>query len=128
MAKGTYCKAVWVARVPAVLYALFLMVFSFDVFGGAGVTLKEIGTFLIHSIPSILILLLVFVTWKRPRLTGLFFVLLAGGFAVYFLATHRDEIASYFLLSVIPAAIGVIYLLCGIAKRDAKTDEKAQIT
>ena len=45
MIQGTITKAVWIARVPAVLYALFLMLFSFDVFGGAGVTAKEIGAF-----------------------------------------------------------------------------------
>ena len=126
MIQGTITKAVWIARVPAVLYALFLMLFSFDVFGGAGVTAKEIGAFLLHCVPSFLILLLVFVTWKRPRLTGLFFILLAAGFAVYFLFTKQRDVASYYLLSVIPAAVGVIYLLCGIAKKDAAQEEKAQ--
>jgi len=119
MIKGTYTKAVWIPRVLAVLYALFLMIFSFDVFGDAGVTAKEIGDFLVHSVPSFLILLLVFVTWKWPRLTGLFFILLSAGFAVYFLVTKEQEVASYYLMSLIPGAIGVIYLLCGIKKKDA---------
>lgn len=62
---------VWTPRVLLILFALFLVIFSFDVFeeGRSG---TQIGIALIvHNIPTMLLLLVVFAAWRREWI-GLF--------------------------------------------------------
>ena len=67
----------WAPRLSLILFALFLVIFSFDVFG-AGKSATQIGTeLLIHNIPSMILGLVVFAAWRREWIGFLVCVVLA---------------------------------------------------
>lgn len=74
----------WAPRVAAILIILFISLFSLDVFEMEASPLELLGGFLIHNIPSIAMLVLLALAWKRPAVG--FMAFLAAGilFALFF--------------------------------------------
>lgn len=78
----------WLVRLPrvaAILFIFFLTLFSLDVFGMEGSFWMKLGGFVIHSIPSILLVIALVLAWRWPWV----------GFGVFMLA------ALFFLRSMI---------------------------
>jgi hypothetical protein len=74
----------WAPRIAAILIILFVGLFSLDVFDTQASPLELLGGFLIHNIPSIVMLVLLILAWKRPAV-GFWAFLAAGAlFAVFF--------------------------------------------
>lgn len=90
----------WSPRLAALLIILFVGLFSLDVFGMGGSPLEVLGAFLMHSIPSIVMLVVLVFAWKRPVVGFVAFLLVAAGFIVFFV---RDIYAlTNLLLFVLP--------------------------
>ena len=109
-------KFIWIPRILGIAFALFLMLFSFDVFEN-GVSLEALGGFMIHSLPSFLLLIFITLSWKTPAATGVLFFLAA----LFFLAFFRtyDEWTSFLIISVLPAVIGLLFFIAGALKAPA---------
>lgn len=73
----------WVPRIAAAVIIFFITLFSLDVFDMGGTILEQIGAFLIHSIPSIVMVTLLVFAWRRP-MVGFVAFLIAG---IFFLRT-----------------------------------------
>ncbi len=118
-----YGKALMIPRVLAIAYALFVLVFSFDDFG-SGSTGQQTTGFIIHSMPSILLIAAVVSAWNKPKLCGVLFLAVAAVFAVFLIivrlraATLEDMILQLSLLSGIPAVIGALFLILGRKKKE----------
>ncbi|NER09636.1 hypothetical protein SAMN06265375_101850 [Muriicola jejuensis] len=66
----------WSPRVLGILAILFISIFALDAFE-PGLTLwQQLGAFLIHLIPSFVLLLLLLIAWKREMLGGILFFIL----------------------------------------------------
>lgn len=117
-------KFIWIPRFFGIAFALFLILFSFDVFEN-GVNAEAFGGFLMHSVPSFLLLIFIALSWKTPAATGLLFVL-AG---LFFLVRFRtyDEWTSFFVLSVLPAVIGLLFFVASILKSTASPPVAAAV-
>lgn len=90
----------WAPRVAAIMIVLFISLFSLDVFEMAASPLELLGGFLVHNIPSIGILALLFFAWKRPAVGFVAFLVAAALFAFFF---ARDSYAlGNLLLFVFP--------------------------
>jgi hypothetical protein len=90
----------WAPRMAALLIILFTGLFSLDVFGEALTPLETLGAFLMHNIPSILMLLVLAFAWKRPVVGFWAFLVVAIAFVIFFV---RDIFAlTNLLLFVIP--------------------------
>ena len=74
----------WAPRVAAILIILFVGLFSLDVFEIEASPLELLGGFIMHNIPSIVMLVLLIFAWKRPAVG--FVAFLAAGilFAIFF--------------------------------------------
>jgi hypothetical protein len=100
---------IWIPRALIILLALFMGLFSLDVFEMNADLWKIIAGFLIHNIPSILLLLTLWFTWNRPFFGGVFFVFLAALITIFF---HTYEAAVTFLaFSVPPLVAGILFFL-----------------
>jgi hypothetical protein len=73
----------WAPRIAAILIIFFVSLFSLDVFGMDGTPLELLAGFLIHSLPSIFMILMLFFAWRRP-MVGFIAFLLAGLFFLRF--------------------------------------------
>jgi uncharacterized membrane protein YidH (DUF202 family) len=90
----------WSPRLAAVLIILFTGLFSLDVFGTGASPLEVLGAFLMHNIPSITMLVLLIIAWKRPVVGFAAFLVVAVAFTILFV---RDFYAlSNLLLFVLP--------------------------
>jgi len=99
----------WAPRGAALLIILFTGLFSLDVFGMGGSPLEVLGAFLMHNIPSIVMLVVLVFAWKRPVVGFIAFLVVAAGFIVFFV---RDIYAlTNLLLFVLPLLLiaGLFY-------------------
>ena len=90
----------WAPRVAALLIIFFVGLFSLDVFGTGAPPLEVLVGFLMHNIPSIVMLVLLIVAWNRPVVGFVAFLIAAAAFAILFV---RDIYAlPNLLLFVLP--------------------------
>lgn len=103
----------WLPRILIILFALFLAIFSFDVFDSAS-GLKEIllGLFM-HNLPSLTLIILLIISWKHDLIGGIIFMILAalclvGTFINLFVGWPNPI---FIIGTVIFSSIGVLFLI-----------------
>ena len=90
----------WAPRAAAILIIFFISLFSLDVFEIEATPLELLGGFLIHNIPSIVMIVLLILAWKRPAIGFVAFLISAILFTIFFV---RDiEALPNLLLFVFP--------------------------
>jgi len=109
-------KLIWIPRVLAIVFIVFLMLFSLGTFSGDAPFLKKLGGFFIHSIPSLVLLLVLLIFWKKPLISGSLFILFGVAFAVYF-KTYR--FLSTFLSTAIFLLAGILFVWLGLKAKKA---------
>ncbi len=120
--KRDFQKVILIPRIIMIAYILFLMLFSFDVFGLEGSVLEKIGGFIIHSIPSIAMAVVLGIFWNRPAVSGWAFIGASILFTVFF--KTYEQMGSFLLISLPPLASGVLFLVGSKFVRDARKDQK----
>lgn len=99
----------WIPRVLTIIFILFISLFALDVFSMDTPLYQQIGGFVIHIIPSIIIAIILVVFWKNPYYSGLAYILLAIAFTLFF-HTYQN-FYSFILLSFLPAFIGFLFII-----------------
>ena len=99
----------WAPRVAAILIILFMSLFSLDVFELEGSPLELLAGFLIHNLPSIGMLVLLILAWKRP-VVGLVAFLVAGALFAFFFVRQASDLPNL-LVFVLPMLLiaGLFY-------------------
>ena len=103
----------WAPRVASIMIIFFMSLFSLDVFGMGSSLLEELGGFLMHNIPSFVMLVLLFFAWKRPAVG--FWAFLAAGVVFVIFFVRSIYAISNLLLFVVP-----IWLVAGLFSADWK--------
>ncbi|MDD5681360.1 MAG: hypothetical protein PHI59_09005 [Candidatus Omnitrophica bacterium] len=113
----------WTPRILGIMFVLFLMMFSLDVFQ-SGLTLWQIvvGLFM-HNIPALLLLIVLVISWKHEIVGGIVFIL-AGLFYVLML-TIDSKFEWYMLSWAITIAgpaflVGILFLMNWRNKRNLR--------
>jgi len=103
----------WAARILSVLFIAFLTLFSFDVFGeGTGLG-QEILAFLLHNVPSFVLIILLIVAWKHELAGGVMIALVGLAASAYFFSLNyaRSHSVSTGLRA---AVIGAPFVVVGL--------------
>ncbi len=100
----------WAPRIAAILIIFFVTLFSLDVFEMEAAPLELLAAFLIHSLPSIILIVLLVFAWRRP-VVGFIAFLLAGLFFLRFVVSGQD-LAHFLLFS------GPLFLIAGLFYAD----------
>lgn len=66
----------WAPRILGICFALFLVIFSFDVFGQGQTFGQTVGAFLLHNLPSMILGLILWVAWKKEIVGAIAFSLI----------------------------------------------------
>ncbi|MFH1120623.1 MAG: hypothetical protein V1775_12440 [Bacteroidota bacterium] len=69
----------WLPRILCILAILFISMFALDAFAPGLTIIQQIGGFLIHLIPSFILLALLLVAWKREYTGGIIFTIIGLG-------------------------------------------------
>ncbi|OFW03219.1 MAG: hypothetical protein A3H96_19135 [Acidobacteria bacterium RIFCSPLOWO2_02_FULL_67_36] len=97
----------WAPRVLGLGMALFLSVFALDAFGEGGL-LRNVAGFLIHLIPSFIVLAVLIAAWRRALVGATGFIALA---LIYVVMTWGRFPLSVYLVIAGPLALtGVLFL------------------
>ena len=115
-------KLIWIPRVLAIIFIVFISLFALDAFSGDASFIKKLGGFLRHLIPTLILVLTLLISWKKPLLGGSIFILLSIAFAFFF-KTNRSLLT--FLAVTFPVAlVGILFIAFDLA---AKKREKAAL-
>lgn len=109
----------WTPRIISIIFVCFLALFSLDVFEGNygfwGTTLA----LLIHNIPSLVLLIVLLISWKYEIVGGIAFIL-AG--IIYIILLSKNQFEWYMLswavqISGIAFLIGALFLINWFKKK-----------
>lgn len=99
----------WSPRVLTILFIMFLSLFAFDVFSANAPLIQKIGGFLIHLIPSFLLVCILIISWKKPLVGGVIFLILCVGFTLYF--KTYTSLPTFLTVSIPVVIIGGLFIL-----------------
>lgn len=92
-------KLLYLARGLIIIYSLFIGLFALDTPFGLG--------FFIHLFPTFIFLGTLILTWKKPKLAGVLFILEGIGTIIVF-NTYKDLFVLS-TISLIPILIGILF-------------------
>jgi len=117
----------WTPRILSICFALFLMLFSFDVISPE-LTFWQIalGLFM-HNIPALILLGVAIISWKHEIVGGITFIF--AGFLYMFLVFFSGRFEWYmiswsFIISGPAFLIGILFLINWVKKKKIKLDKK----
>jgi hypothetical protein len=102
----------YIPRVLAILFIIFISLFSLDVFEMEAGFWQKIGGFLIHLIPSYILIIATIIAWKKEFIGGVLFIIFSVALAIW----TRVELASL-LVILPPFIIGILFLVAGRKKQ-----------
>ncbi|PIN93610.1 hypothetical protein COU56_03560 [Candidatus Pacearchaeota archaeon CG10_big_fil_rev_8_21_14_0_10_31_9] len=65
----------WTPRILAILFIIFLAIFSLDVFGNDYTFWETVTGLFMHNIPSLILLIVLIISWKHEIVGGIGFIL-----------------------------------------------------
>jgi len=127
-------KFILLPRILAIVFIAFITLFSLDVFGSGTNIWDAILGFILHSIPSIALIILSIVFWKKPLVMGIIFIATGAFLSVqsligFFSALSQTGEVYGFLISgtivtiALPAIIiGILFIIAN--KRQKKSSSQ----
>jgi hypothetical protein len=110
----TRFRFIWIPRTLMVAFILFLTMFSLDVFSMEGSLLAKLGGFLIHSVPSLILVVVLLVSWKSSLWSGILCLV----FAVAFMLRFQMQGIAEFLMLVLPViVVGALFIVSHFTSR-----------
>ena len=116
----------WTPRILSIIFILFLMLFSLDVFSMGLGFWQAIWALFIHNIPALVLLAVLLVSWKYEIVGGIAFIL-AGIFYIAMILTNAIATGFewYYLswaaqISGVAFLIGILFLIGWFKKKKKK--------
>lgn len=110
VADGLINFLLWTPRILGILFVFFISLFAFDVFETGAGFWKTLLALLGHLIPTFLLILILIVSWKRPWIGGISFLLLGIGYLVW-------KGFAYPIIYVATFLVGILFLLSWIFRK-----------
>lgn len=105
----------WLPRVLAIAYILFISIFALDAFSEEYTLLEMIVGFLVHLLPSFILVIITLIAWKKEFTGGILFIISGVGFTLFF-NTYR-ELISFVLISIPLIVIGLLFIISGKSRK-----------
>lgn len=116
---GKYSNTFWLPRVLGILFVCFLTMFSFDVFEMEGTVISKMVGFLIHNIPSIILILILRFSWTN-ELVGAMGFLIAAIVYVFFALLNAPDVLMALTWSLVIAGPSVVISILFMCERYSK--------
>ena len=116
----------WIPRILCILAILFVSMFALDAFSPGLRWWEQIRDFLIHLIPSYILLLFLWVAWIKEKLGGILFIVIGTITTppVFLLNYHRTGsiwvgIGIVFLITMPFIMVGAMFLISNYLKKNS---------
>ena len=115
----------WLPRIICILAILFVSMFALDAFAPGLSIWQQIGAFLIHLIPSYVLLALLIVAWKWEYIGGIIITIIGIGLSpfVFFLNFNRNHLTASQSLGIILMVtfpfivVGILFIVSHYKKK-----------
>ena len=114
----------WVPRILCILAILFISLFAADSFAPGLTIWQQLGAFLIHLIPSFILLALLIVAWKWELIGGIIFIVIALALSPFvFMLNYKNNHSvgmSFGIIAVITlpfAIVGILFIVSYYMKK-----------
>jgi chromate transport protein ChrA len=104
----------WIPRTLAVLFIIFISLFALDVFGDRDNLSDIILGLIVHLVPSIILVILLLVSWKCEKIGGALFIVAGIIFTIFF-NTYKD-IMTFLIISGPVFLIGILFWVSAVKK------------
>jgi hypothetical protein len=110
MQKKHYATALyWAPRIMGILFIIFISMFALDVFSEGYSFWQTIIALGMHLIPSIILLLFLFLAWRWESIGG--FIFIGLGILYIVIAWGQFHWSAYFTISGPAILLGILFLL-----------------
>lgn len=120
----------WLPRILCILAILFVSLFALDAFSPELSIWQQIGGFLIHLIPSFILLALLILAWKREFIGGIIFIIIGLGLSpIVFSHNYRMNHSIFMSLGIILtitipfAIVGVLFIISHFKRKKSIDNE-----
>jgi len=117
----------WIPRILAILFILFLALFSLDIFDGNYGFLGTILGLFMHNIPAMILLIIIIISWKHELVGAIAFILAGILYIARLLITAMMNppfewyMLSWSITIAGPAfLVGILFLIGWLQKRKVK--------
>jgi hypothetical protein len=115
----------WLPRIICILAILFVSMFALDAFAPGLTIWQQLGAFLIHLLPSFVLLLFLVIAWKWEYLGGIIFTLIGLGLSpfIFNLNHTRNNFTVGASLGVVMmitfpfVVVGILFIISHILKK-----------
>ena len=117
----------WLPRILCILAIAFVSLFALDAFSSELSLWQQIGAFLMHLIPSFILLALLILAWKKELIGGIIFMLIGLGLSpVVFSHNYRMNHSIFMSLGIILTItipfviVGLLFLISHFKRKKLK--------
>ena len=100
----------WLPRIICILTILFISIFALDSFAPELTIWQQIGAFIIHLIPSFILLAFLIVAWKWEYIGGIIFLIIGLGFSLI----------NMLIITIPFIIVGVLFIVSHFLKKKNK--------
>jgi len=97
----------WLPRILGILFALFISIFALDAFGEGIPFMEAVVGFLIHLVPTYIMIAILIIAWKRVLVGGILFILSGLFYIIFVYGMHWS---AYLLIGGPPILIGILFI------------------
>jgi hypothetical protein len=112
----------WLPRLLTLFFAIFISLFALDVFSEESSFWQAVVGFIIHLIPTFVILLILYLAWRREWVGSIFFALL--GILYIVMSRLKMDILAYIFISGSLFIIAFLFLWAWLNKRKIQRREE----
>ena len=107
----------WLPRILGILFTIFISIFALDAFGEGIPFLKAVVGFLIHLIPTYIVIAVLLIAWKRELVGGILFILVG---ASYLGCAHIPHWTAFLLIGGPPVLTGLLFIPAYLVSKRGK--------
>jgi len=104
----------WLPRVLCIIAILFVSLFALDAFSSEESFIVQLGDFIMHLIPSFVLLFLLIVTWKKELLGGIIFMIIGLGMSPFVFSKNYVMNNSFWMSLGIIFTITIPFFIVGV--------------
>jgi len=104
----------WLPRIICMLAILFVSLFAADAFQPGLTIWQQLGAFIIHLIPSFILLIFLVVAWKWEYIGGIIFIIIGLGLSLLVFKHNYKMNHSIWMSIGIIMAITVPFVIVGV--------------
>ncbi len=104
----------WLPRIICILAILFVSLFATDAFSPELTIWQQLGAFIIHLIPSFILLAFLIVAWKWEYIGGIIFTIIGLGLSPFVFVHNYEMNHSVWMSLGIILAITIPFVIVGV--------------